>query len=138
MPAPTRPALSSMLMILLCSILGTAAEIFLKIGAAETAGHRGALPWLGLSGLESKWVWLGIVFTVLSFLAWIRAVRVVPLSIAFTFSNVIHVFIPLSCWLILNEAISPRRWLGIALVITGLAVIAQPFSRLEEKVEHSL
>ena len=61
-----------------------------------------------------------------------------PLSIAFTFSNVIHVFIPLSCWLILNEAISPRRWLGIALVITGLAVIAQPFSRLEEKVEHSL
>lgn len=125
-------------MILLNALLCTAAEIALKIGANETADRPVALPWLGLSGLGSKWVWLGIVFTVLSFWAWIRAVRVMPLSIAFTLSNVVHAFVPLSCWLILNEAISPRRWCGIALVLAGLAVIARPFARLEDKIEHSL
>jgi undecaprenyl phosphate-alpha-L-ara4N flippase subunit ArnF len=88
--------------------------------------------------LESKWVWLGIIFTVLSFIAWVRAIRVVPLSIAFTFSNVIHVFVPLSCWLILGEAINTRRWLGIALVVVGLVVIARPFARLDEKLEEVL
>jgi multidrug transporter EmrE-like cation transporter len=137
-PASSRPARISMLAILVSALTGTAAEICLKLGAAEIAGRAGPLSWLGLSGLESKWVWLGIVFTVLSFFAWVRAIRVVPLSIAFTFSNVVHVFVPLSCWLILGEAISTRRWLGIALVIIGLVVIARPFAHLDEKLEEVL
>src|SRR5689334_5675535 len=131
MPTSSRPSLASIGMILLCAVFGTASEIFLKIGADETADHSIMLPWLGLSGLESWKVWVGIVFTILSFLAWIRAVQFVPLSIAFTFSNVIHVFIPLSCWLVLHETITPLRWLGIVLVIIGLAVIARPFSQLD-------
>jgi undecaprenyl phosphate-alpha-L-ara4N flippase subunit ArnF len=137
--APGRPmSLVAAIEILVCALAGTASEIFLKMGAAATASQPTVLPWLGLSGLQSKWVWLGIIFTILSFLAWIRAVRRIPLSIAFTFSNVIHVFIPLSCWLLLGEAISARRWLGIALVITGLAVIARPFARLDQKFEEAL
>jgi drug/metabolite transporter (DMT)-like permease len=135
---PSRPPLRSLMAILFCAVAGTASEIFLKRGAAETASQSTLVPWLGLSGLESKWVWLGIVFTILSFLAWVRAVRIVPLSIAFTLSNVIHVFIPLSCWLFLGEAVSPRRWLGITLVVIGLAIVARPFARLDEKLEKAL
>jgi len=78
------------------------------------------------------------VFTVLSFLAWIRALRAIPLSIAFTFSSAVHIFIPLSCWLFLGEAIGLRRWLGIALVVIGLMVIARPFARLDEKLDEAL
>lgn len=134
---PSLPALS-MLAILASALTGTASEICLKLGASETASHASAVPWLGITGLQSKWVWLGIVFTILSFITWVRAIRVVPLSIAYTFANVIHVFIPLSCWLILGEVISPRRWLGIALVIVGLAVITRPYARLDEKLEQAL
>src|SRR5258707_8358724 len=106
---PLRPARVALLAILVSALTGTASEICLKLGASETAARPTILPWLGLSGLESKWVWFGILFTILSFLAWIRAVRLIPLSIAFTFSNVVHVFVPLSCWLILGETISTRR-----------------------------
>jgi undecaprenyl phosphate-alpha-L-ara4N flippase subunit ArnF len=138
-PAPSCPAAGNGVWALLVSTLATtAAEICLKIGASETAAHPLILPWLGLSGLGSKWVWFGIILTVLSFLAWIRAIRAIPLSIAFTCSNVIHVFMPLGCWLILGEAISPRRWLGIAFVIAGLLVIARPFGRLNEKLDEAL
>jgi len=127
-----------MLAVLLSALMVTAAEICLKLGATETAAHPSILPWLGLSGLGSKWVWLGIVLTIVSFIAWIRALRDIPLSIAFTCSNVVHVFMPLGCWWILGEAISSRRWLGISLVILGLLVIARPFARLDEKLDEAL
>jgi len=127
-----------MLAVLVSALTVTAAEICLKLGASETASHSTILPWLGLSGLGSKWVWFGIVLTIVSFLAWIRALREIPLSIAFTCSNVVHVFMPLGCWWILGETISPKRWLGISLVIVGLLVIARPFARLDEKLDEAL
>ncbi|MEI9897572.1 MAG: hypothetical protein WDN28_27875 [Chthoniobacter sp.] len=137
-PVPCRPGRSAMLAILASALTATASELCLKVGASETAANSTFLPWLGLSGLESKWVWFGIVLTILSLVAWIRAIRMIPLSLAFTCSNVVHVFMPLSCWLILGEAISPRRWVGIALVIVGLVVIARPFARLNEKLDEAL
>ena len=127
-----------MLAVLASALTVTAAEICLKLGATETAAQPMILPWLGLSGLGSKWVWFGIVLTIVSFVAWIRALREMPLSIAFTCSNVVHVFMPLGCWWILGEAISPKRWLGISLVILGLLVIARPFARLDEKPDEAL
>jgi hypothetical protein len=41
---------------------------------------------------------------------------------------------PLSSWLVLGERISPTRWLGIALVLIGLAIVARPVTQLEEKL----
>lgn len=138
LPVARRSGRGAVAAILASALTATASEICLKLGAAETAAHPTILPWLGLSGLESKWVWAGIVLTIVSFVAWIRAIRVIPLSLAFTCSNVVHVFMPLGCWLILGEAISPRRWLGISLVILGLLVIARPFAKLNEKLDEAL
>lgn len=138
LPVTHRPDGVAMLAIFASALTATASEICLKVGASETASHPTFLPWLGLSGLESKWVWFGIVLTIVSFVAWIRAIRVIPLSLAFTLSNVVHVFMPLGCWLLLGEAINPRRWLGISLVIVGLLVIARPFARLNEKLDNAL
>ena len=129
---------SSMVAIVLTVITGTAADVFVKIGASETAGHTTFLPWLGIGGLESKWVWVGIVCTIFSFLSWIRALRAIPLGIAFCLTNAVHIAVPLSCWLILGEAISPRRWVGIGLVVIGLIVIARPYARLDQKLDEAL
>jgi uncharacterized membrane protein len=49
-------------------------------------------------------------------------------------SNFVHVLVPLSCWIFLAEHISARRWCGIAVVIIGLAVVAQPVAKIEEKL----
>ena len=45
-----------------------------------------------------------------------------------------HALVPLSCWIFLGETIPLARWLGIALVIAGIAIIARPLVRLEEKL----
>jgi len=109
-------------------------ELLLKRGATETAHLSESWSWTGITGLASSLVWLGILFVIVSFLSWLYVLKYIPLSIAFPLSRVVDVLVPLSCWLILGEHISARRWLGIALVVIGLAIVAKPVARIEEKL----
>ena len=113
----------------------TAYEVLLKLGARETAHIAGAgWAWTGLSGLASLYVWLGIPLVILSLVTWLHVLRYLPLSIAFPISQVVHAFVPLGSWLVLGESISELRWCGIALVLVGLAIVAKPVARLEERL----
>ena len=110
-------------------------ELLLKIGAIETADIAGkSWAWTGLSGLFSGYVWIAILFVILSLITWLYVLRYLPLSIAFPISQVVHALIPLGSWLILGESITPLRWCGIALVLAGLAVMAKPAAQLEERL----
>lgn len=115
------------------AIFVTASEVSLKIGALETRRVKG-WEWTGLTSLTSLWIWVGIVLVILSFLCWIYVLRQIPLSIAFPLSNVVHVLVPLSCWIFLAERISITRWCGIAIVVFGLAVVARPAAKIEDKL----
>jgi drug/metabolite transporter (DMT)-like permease len=109
-------------------------ELLLKRGATETAHLSEKLSWTGITGLASPLVWLAIVFVIISLVSWLYILRYIPLSVAFPLSRVVDVLVPLGCWLILGEHISPRRWGGIALVVIGLAIVAKPVARLEERL----
>jgi predicted N-acyltransferase/multidrug transporter EmrE-like cation transporter len=122
------------LQIALNAVIVTASELFLKLGARNTAHLTEGWNWTGISALASVWTWLGIVFVMLSLFSWLYVLRHVPLSIAFPLSNVVHVLVPLSCWVFLGELISTTRWWGIALVLVGLLIVAKPFARIEEKL----
>ena len=120
--------------LLLCAIFGTMGEVLLKVGAAHTQNLPSPVPWLGLSGLASGWTWGSIVFTLLSLVFWMSALRTIPLGMAFPLSNSVHVFIPLSCWLFLGEVINGRRWCGIALVVAGLLIVAKTYAKIDERL----
>jgi drug/metabolite transporter (DMT)-like permease len=109
-------------------------ELLLKRGAAETANPNSSWSWTGLSGLGSIYVWIAIVFVILSLLTWLYVLRYLPLSIAFPISQAVHIFVPLGSWLILGENIVTLRWIGIAFVSLGLAVVARPIARIEEEL----
>ena len=109
-------------------------ELLLKRGASDTANPAQAWSWTGVTGLASPLVWLGIIFVIVSFISWLYVLRYIPLTVAFPLSRVVDILVPLGCWFFLGEAISPRRWCGIALVIIGLAVTAKPVARLEERL----
>ncbi|MEO5719676.1 MAG: hypothetical protein ABIR29_14045 [Chthoniobacterales bacterium] len=118
----------------ICVLLATAAEIFLKLGAEATANPADPWSWTGLTGLRSSWVWWGILVSVISLFNWLATIRKLPLTIAFPVGNAVHILVPLSSWIFLGEAILPRRWLGIGLVLVGLLIVAKPAARLEEKL----
>ena len=130
--APRRLA-NPWLLLVFEALFVTASETLLKLGASETERVAG-WEWTGLLSLTSIWIWCAIGLVILSFLCWIYVLKYIPLSIAFPLSNVVHVLVPLSCWIFLSENISPRRWCGIAIVILGLAVVAKPVANIEEKL----
>jgi drug/metabolite transporter (DMT)-like permease len=117
----------------ICAALATASELMLKTGALATAHRESALPWLGTTALHSHWVWWGMLLQALGFVSYATALRALPVSIAFSMLSVLHVTIPLGAWMLLGETIAPMRWVGIALVLTGIALIARPVSRIEER-----
>lgn len=107
------------------------AQVFLKIGADQTADRILVWQWLGLSGLSSPWVWLGILCMILGFASWTQVLRTVPLNLAFAQANAEHVIVPLVCWGFLGESINGRRWVGIFLVVIGLLLAAKPLAQHE-------
>ena len=109
-------------------------ELLLKRGASETANLNSSWSWTGLTGLASIYVWIAIVFVIISLITWLYVLRYLPLSIAFPISQSVHIFVPLGSWLILGENIVTVRWIGIGLVSLGLAIVAKPVARLEEEL----
>lgn len=133
MSSTLRRSAGPWLVLALEAILVTASEVLLKVGASKTERLAG-WEWTGLTSLASIWVWLAIVLIILSFLCWIYVLRQIPLSVAFPLSNVVHVFVPFSCWIFLGEHIAAKRWCGIAIVILGLVLVAKPVAKIEEKL----
>ena len=109
-------------------------ELLLKRGARETAHISETWSWTGLAGLASIYVWIAIGFVILSLITWLYVLRYLPISVAFPISQSVHVLVPLGSWLILGENIITLRWIGIALVSLGLAVVARPVARMEEEL----
>lgn len=109
-------------------------ELLLKVGASATADVSHRWSWTGVTSLASPFTWSATVIIILDLVIWLYVLKYIPLSIAFPLSRAVDVLVPISCWLILAEAISPRRWCGIALVIVGLAVVARPAAELEERL----
>lgn len=111
-----------------------ASELLLKRGASQTANLASSWSWTGIAGLASPLVWVAIIFVIVSFVSWLYVLKYIPLSVAFPLSRVVDALVPLGCWIFLGETISTVRWCGIALVVIGLAVVAQPVAQMEERL----
>ncbi len=133
-PLPTAPQrtgfLNPYIQIGISIVLSAGAQLLLKRGA-DDAEHETVL---GFSGLLSGWVWLGIFALIGSLVSWLYALRFIALNVAYNLTGLIHVLVPLSCWMLLDEKISPLRWLGILLVVAGVVVTARPLVRIEGKL----
>ena len=107
------------------ALLVTAAELLLKKGAMTGASLPRSIAWIGVGALASAWTWLGILAYLLSFACWLYVLRHIPVGLAFGLISIAQVLVPLGAWMFLGEAISPRRWIGIASVLCGTALIAR-------------
>ncbi len=115
-------------------LLTAAAQVLLKIGGDYSAGDNSIWSWLGLAELGSWWTWAGIFAFVASFGGWLYALRFLPLGLAFSLTNGVHIFVPIGSWLFLGEHIGLLRASGIFLIIVGVLFLAQSVAKVEEKV----
>lgn len=61
----------------------------------------------------------------LSTIAWVIALRQIPLSVAFMFNALAFVIVPLAGYLLFNESLSRYFLLGLALIVVGLVLVTR-------------
>ena len=133
-PAPLRLFLNPYVQVFLGALLDTTGELLLRKGSLAAPKVGGAAAVFGITSLMSWWTWIGIVSYCLSLVSWLYVLRSVPLSIAFPLINIVPALVPLGAWAFLGEYVSPKRWLGIGLIMCGVLAIIRPLVKAEEKL----
>jgi len=92
------------------------ANLMLKLGAGDAEAHRmfGLLGWKSVVRL-ALFGFGGIVYAFL--------LRRLPLNIAQVFTSAQFVGVVVAASLVLGEPISPARWVGIACISFGIALV---------------
>lgn len=118
---------SDFLVVLVGVLLNAGAQLLLKAGAAASgpignwADLRGAAPGLAfhpaiIGGLACYVVSVGV---------WIVALSRIDVSVAYPMLSIGYVVNALLAFWLFGEAVSPQRWLGIAVILIGVALVAR-------------
>lgn len=115
--------------ILLSVTLAAVAQIFLKLGMEAVTAKTGAFSPTSVVSLKSAagtpMVWLGLVMFGLSALVWLAVLSRADLSFAYPFASLTYVIILLYARFIAEEPVSPVRWAGAALIISGILLVSR-------------
>ena len=102
-----------------CDVTG---QVCFKLGVGHAAGGAQA-PSLLHKALHSPWIALGVLVYALEFVLWFAALSRTQLSVAFPFTALGYVGVVLASRYILDERISPRRWVGIGTIVVGVVLV---------------
>ncbi len=73
--------------------------------------------------LTNRWVQIGIASFLLEAVFWTWTLYLVPVDIAFPIGSVCFVGVALGAAWLLGESISLQRWIGIGLILLGVAML---------------
>ena len=105
----------------------TAGNLLLKLGmngfaASRLAGWSGH--WSNVKqAIASKILILGALSMVCEAIVWFAFLSITPLNVAGPMASANNVFILLASSWLLKERVSPKRWLGVGLIITGMLFV---------------
>lgn len=103
------------LLIAFASLLSCAGQLCQK-----QAAHHGLL--------KGKWhllFWLGLSVLLLgcAMLVWLMVLQHVPVGVAYPMLSLNFIFVVLAARWLWKEPVSPRHWMGIGLIVAGVAVM---------------
>lgn len=96
-----------------------------RIGAEELASP---LSTAARAAREPR-LWTGLVLFGFSALFWLVVLSRVPLSVAYPSVGMSYVFVVLFSRLWLHEHVPALRWLGVVIIVTGIALVGISFNR---------
>jgi multidrug transporter EmrE-like cation transporter len=103
--------------------LESAGQIATKVGGDELGQMDFNLQWL-LAVAANTGVWLAIACYIAAFFVWMLILRRSHLSLAFPLSSLVFVGVLLGSWIWLGEHISVLHWLGVAVIMAGIVLLA--------------
>jgi multidrug transporter EmrE-like cation transporter len=120
---PQRNPKLSILLVLFCTVLGAAAQILMKSGAAaqQTPGVAG----LVVAIFTNLQLFTGYALYGLSTVLLIMALKYGELSVLYPVIALTYVWVTILSVVLYHESLSPVKLLGLSTVVLGVAVIGR-------------
>ena len=96
-----------------------------RIGAAEIAAPGDTV----LRAAREPRLWIGLALFGISAVFWLVVLSRVPLSIAYPFVGLSYLVIVAFARVVLHEHVPLVRWVGVAVVAAGIAIVGLSFRR---------
>lgn len=93
-----------------------------QVGEPENLRPRAILRFLGRAA-RNAWLWLAFPLCAASFYSLLVLLSWAPLSVVIPASAANYVVGTLGAKYFLKEQVSPKRWLGVAMVCLGVALV---------------
>lgn len=94
-----------------------------RIGTAEVTAAGETV----VKAVKEPRLWLGLTLFGISALFWLVVLSRVPLSVAYPLVGVSYILVVIFARLFLGESVPPLRWIGVAVVATGIAIVGASF-----------
>ena len=131
--ARTSHGIVSVLLILVSVGFATAGQFTLKSAmnhvTDQVAANASPVDTLLRAAREPR-LWAGLTLFGISAVFWLVVLSKVPLSFAYPFVGVSYIVIVLVARLVLHEHVPTLRWVGVAVVATGIAIVGLSFRRM--------
>jgi multidrug transporter EmrE-like cation transporter len=117
------------LLILLSILIAIGGQVLLKVGmnqisSAEIISLNGAKSFF-LAVLKSPKVMTGLFLYGLSAIVWLIILSRVDLSFAYPMIGISYIFMLVISKFLLNEHVSPLRWIGAVVISIGVVIITR-------------
>ena len=111
---------TALLFAIVTVLLNGSAQLLLRKAALS-----GAVPTSPASLVTNVHFLVGLAAYGVSVLTWLFVLKRVPLTVAAPFVALVYVLVPLASRSVFGDAIHTRMWLGMALVVAGVTLVAQ-------------
>ena len=109
----------------------TAVQVVFKIGGAGLDDTHGLAPLL-LNALSSPWVLGGFALYFAGFLVWMTILKDADMGRAFPMTSLVYICTLGAAVGLFHEVLTPVRLLGIALILSGVVLLAGDEDRVRE------
>lgn len=108
--------------------IGVVGQIFLKIGMKQMGSFSMIQKGIFFQYVKiflNPYVFGGMVLYFLANVFWLYLISRVPLSFAYPMLSLSYVFVAIASVYLFHETILPLNWVGIIVIMMGVALIAQ-------------
>ena len=109
----------SLLWVILACLLTCLGQVAQKYAVESWRDQPSSL----LAKLCSPWLWLALASLGLGLLVWLLVLQRLEVGVAYPMLSLNFVLITLIARFVFNETIDRRHWMGVALVISGVALL---------------
>jgi drug/metabolite transporter (DMT)-like permease len=126
---PPRPQLKTRIFTTLVVLSNVLGNFSLTVGMRRVGRLLTLSPWPYIEALLNPWVALGVTLLIVWVLSQMTLLSWADLSYVLPMTSVGYVLVALAGRFFLHEEITPERWIGIALIMAGVAIVGRTAPR---------